>query len=305
MRSSRVIQPDDWTGHATGGPSHGAPVGVRVKIDSHRLLSYFRRAPSIAAAASSFIHTPRPAVAQLKSGPASRQSADWRSGGAADERGVATKAPRRHLDGICHRRNPHRAGARPGYRRHCRADLSDFDVRAGGAGQEQGLRLRAHKPSQPQGAGTLRGTAGRRAVGVRFHDGHGGDRRGVSPVAPGRPRHYFGGGVRGRVPADHAVADAVRAGVQLHRYVERGECARGDSSQHQDDLCRDADQPHDDHHRHRRDGPDRRRAPADAGGGQHVSQSLPAAADFAGRAHRGALDDQVFERAQRCRWAAR
>ena len=49
--------------------------------------------------------------------------------------------PRRALR---HRLHPRRPGARPVDRRDHHADLPDLDLRAGGAGPAQGLRVRAH-----------------------------------------------------------------------------------------------------------------------------------------------------------------
>ena len=118
----------------------------------------------------------------------------------------------------------------------------------------------------------------RRPSGLRLYLRDGGHRRHVSAAAARRPRHRLGRRLRRRLSPDHAVARAVRPRVQFRGYVQRRKRPSRAAAEHQDALRRDAHQSHDDRHRHRRDGRHRQRAQPHAGRGQHLPQSLPAAA---------------------------
>ena len=94
----------------------------------------------------------------------------------------------------------------------------------------------------------------RRHGGVLFSSGHGGDRFCVSAAAARRPRDSLGIGLWRRVPLDDATS--VQFGMEFSLWIplRSTKCARAEA-EHENDLRRDADQPHDDRHRHRRDGP--------------------------------------------------
>src|SRR5882762_11870968 len=57
-----------------------------------------------------------------------------------------------------------RSGTRPGNRLSHSSDLSNFNLRAGGPWQKQGLRIRAHTEPNPQCVGTKHSGARRRAL---------------------------------------------------------------------------------------------------------------------------------------------
>src|SRR4051812_13748968 len=53
---------------------------------------------------------------------------------------------------VQHHLSPRRSGTRPDHWRHHHADLPDLDLRAGGARQAQGVRVRADAESDTHGA---------------------------------------------------------------------------------------------------------------------------------------------------------
>ena len=175
--------------------------------------------------------------------------------------------PRRETDrsrSIRHRLRPRRPGARSGHRRHHHAHLPDLDLRAGGTGPAQGLRVRPHAEPDAHGArGQRRGHRGRPRR-LRLRLGDGGHRRRAHPVAVGRPRGGQRQHLRRHLPAVRTGAAQVRPRLHLRRHLAARDHRPGLHRPDEISLHRVADQPDAVGDRHRRGQRDRARATASA-----------------------------------------
>ena len=98
-------------------------------------------------------------------------------------------------------------------------------------------------------------------------------------TAARRPRGSVRGGLRRRLPALHATPGALRAGIQLRGYHRPGRGAGRTAPEHENAVHRDADESHACALQTSPRWPSwRTNGTILAGGGQHVPDSLPAAA---------------------------
>ncbi len=216
---------------------------------------------------------------------------DYRDGARHETLGTRT---------ILHRLHPRRTGTGPVHRRDHHADLSDVDLRAGGARPAQGLRVRAHAESDAQRRSkriSRRSKAARAAF--AFASGMSAISAIVARLATGDhvivTDNTYGGTFR--------LFDKVltRYGLTFS-YVDTSDLGADRARVHAADeagVRRDADQPGAAAHRHRgrrRDRAPPRRAPRRR---QHVREPVPAAAARARRRPRHAQHDEVPERPQR------
>ena len=177
------------------------------------------------------------------------------------------------------------------------SDLPDLDLRAAGARQAQGLRIRADEESD----------ALRRSKRT-WPRSNAASTRTASRPACRRPTRSSACSSRAITSSPARTCTAARSGSSA-RSARSSDCssrtstpsmrrrsARGAASEHEDRLPRDADQSDDDGHRHRRVRRGRAQERRAGGGRQHLLLAVPAAADRARRGHRRALDDEVPQR---------
>ena len=237
-----------------------------------------------------------------------------RRGRLRDVRGVVVEGSRGHSrrsaqlevgsDGLRDARDPRRPGAGPDDGRDHDADLPDLDVRAGGGRRPQGLRLRARREPDPDGAADRARLARERRARDRVLLGSRRDDDADAPRQPGRARRPDRGRVRRRLPDDLAGlrAEGLRLRLPAGRPVRRPR--RPPRRAHADGLDRDAVEPAAQRRRHPRRCGRRARRRRDPRRRQHLRDAVPAAAARPRRRRRRPLGDEVPRRPLRPRRSA-
>src|SRR5262245_44958666 len=102
--------------------------------------------------------------------------------------------------GICNKGDTHRTRAGPRNRRDNNTDLSDFDLRPGGLGPAQGVRIRPDAEPHPRRAGAKPRRARRRPRRPLLRFGNVGYRHHPEAAPPRRSRHRHGEYLRRDLP---------------------------------------------------------------------------------------------------------